>query len=99
MTLTEADAGRSVPVSPGEPVIVRLAENPTTGYRWSVPMGLEVAADIYERGGGGGVGAGGQRVLTLVAPVQATRAEFRLQRPGGGVAAQTFTVTLQPRSP
>ena len=98
VTLTEADAGRTVPVSPGEHVVVRLAENPTTGYRWSVPMGLQVAADTYERGGGA-VGAGGQRVLTLVAPAQATQAEFRLQRPHGGDAAKTFTVTLQPRAP
>ena len=102
VTLTEADAGRTVPVAPGEPMVVRLAENPTTGYRWSIPMGLEVAADTYERGSEAGsprvAGAGGQRVLTLIAPAQPTRAEFRLQRPHGGDTAKTFTVTLQPRT-
>lgn len=96
VTLTEADAGRSIAVTPGQHVVVRLPENPTTGYRWSVPVALEVAADTYERGGGG-VGAGGQRVLTLVAPAQATQVELRLQRPHGGDAAQIFTVMFQPQ--
>lgn len=96
VTLTEADAGRAITVTPGQHVVLRLPENPTTGYRWSIPMALEVAGDSYEPGGAA-TGAAGQRVLTLVAPGQPAQVELRLQRPHGGEAAQTFTVMLQPR--
>lgn len=97
VTLGEADAGRTIPVTPGQRVVLRLPENPTTGYRWSVPAGIDVVADTYESGGTQ-AGAGGQRVLTLVAPQAAVQAELKLQRPHGGDAAQTFTVTLAPRA-
>ncbi|WP_375397559.1 protease inhibitor I42 family protein [uncultured Sphingomonas sp.] len=35
LTLTEADAGRTVTVTPGSDVTVRLTENPSTGYGWT----------------------------------------------------------------
>jgi inhibitor of cysteine peptidase len=97
VTITEADAGRTVSVTPGQHLVLRLPENPTTGYRWSVPAGVSVVSDTYEAGGTQ-AGAGGQRVLTLVAPQAAMQAELRLQRPRGGDVAQTFSVTLAPRA-
>lgn len=44
MTLSKQDSGRTVEMTVGEIVTVRLVENPTTGYRWveeSVP-GLKI---------------------------------------------------------
>lgn len=71
MILTVQDSGKFVRVGRGETLTLRLAENPTTGYRWAVDSGggLEQVNDRNE--GGGGIGAGGVRVL-----------EFRARRAG-----------------
>jgi predicted secreted protein len=34
--LTEADAGKSVDLAPGDTLEIALAGNPTTGYNWEV---------------------------------------------------------------
>jgi predicted secreted protein len=34
LTLTPADNGRSFSVAPGTPIVVELASNASTGYRW-----------------------------------------------------------------
>ena len=66
IALAETDSGKAVEVSPGERVIVRLASNRTTGYRWSLlTSGNEaltrLAAGEYaqEVGADGKAGAGG----------------------------------------
>ena len=63
MTLTEQDRGRTVELTLGSVVTVRLKENPTTGYRWTLETvhGLAVIDDRFE--GGGAIGAAGIRVL------------------------------------
>lgn len=67
MILREQDSGCSVQVKQGETLSLRLAENPTTGYRWSVisSVGLELVSDQNEAGTG--IGAGGVRVIHWVA--------------------------------
>jgi len=72
MILSEQDQGRTIEVAEDDIITVRLKENPTTGYRWSVetPNGLELVEDGFEAGGGG-IGAAGVRVL-----------QFRATRPG-----------------
>lgn len=72
MILTAQDRGRTVQLAAGESATLRLSENPTTGYRWTVlsNAGLELVRDTYE-GGSGAVGAGSTRVL-----------EFRAARTG-----------------
>jgi predicted secreted protein len=67
MILREQDSGRSVQVKQGETFSLRLAENPTTGYRWSVVSSgrLELVSDQNEAGVG--IGAGGVRVIRWVA--------------------------------
>jgi len=66
MILREQDSGRTVQVKQGETLSLRLAENPTTGYRWSVVSsgGLELVSDQNEAGIG--IGAGGMRVIQWV---------------------------------
>lgn len=63
MILRELDSGRTLQVERGELIILRLAENPTTGYRWGVEssQGLELIDD--QNTFGEGLGAGGLRVL------------------------------------
>jgi len=48
---TESNDGAAVELRPGQPFTVRLAENPTTGYRWRIedwdrPV-LALAGDEY----------------------------------------------------
>jgi predicted secreted protein len=70
--LNEGDNGRTVELSVGSILTVRLQENPTTGYSWSVEAanGLEKVGDSFEAGGAA-IGAAGVRVL-----------QFRATRPG-----------------
>jgi len=67
MNLTAQDSGRSLNVALHVTLIVELAENPTTGYRWQVlengaPV-LRLSNDLFRRGSSAAVGAGGTRVL------------------------------------
>jgi inhibitor of cysteine peptidase len=67
MTLTAQDSGRSLNVPLHVPIVVELAENPTTGYRWQIlengsPV-LRLSKDSFQRGSSTAVGAGGTRVL------------------------------------
>jgi predicted secreted protein len=61
MTLNEQDAGRIVNMAVGDVVTVRLQENPTTGYRWTVETvsGLDQVGDRIETDGA--IGAAGVR--------------------------------------
>ncbi len=94
--LTEADDGRAITVAAGQPLVLRLAENPTTGYRWEAPAGVGVVGDAY-RPGVGGAGSGGERVFTLSAGATAQQARFALSRPwGGGAPERIFTLHLRP---
>jgi inhibitor of cysteine peptidase len=72
MILNERDRDRTVEVPRGGVLDVRLQENPTTGYSWSVEAAnsLEQVGDSFEAGGAT-IGATGVRVL-----------QFRATRPG-----------------
>ena len=72
MILNEGDHDRTVEVSVDDVLTVRLQENPTTGYAWSVDAvnGLEQVGDSFDAGSAA-IGAAGVRVL-----------RFRATRPG-----------------
>ena len=100
VTLTPADNGRTVEVRAGDAVVVRLQENPTTGYRWAAePTGEAVALEGFEYvGSGSAVGGGGERVFTFRAK-QAGSAAVRLKLwrewEGEGSVTRSFTVTVR----
>lgn len=67
MTLTAQDSGRSLNLPLHAPIVIELAENPTTGYRWQIledgnPV-LHLTKDSFRRGSSTAAGAGGTRVL------------------------------------
>ena len=69
VVVTTAEEGRAVTLSPGDELIVRLAANRTTGYRWQLaddpaPVLASEAEVTYEplEAGDGRVGAGGNDV-------------------------------------
>jgi inhibitor of cysteine peptidase len=66
-TFTESDNGKTITVTKGQVVKVRLDENPTTGYRWepSVSSGVQVTDDTYVASTSGRMGAGGVHTWTL----------------------------------
>jgi inhibitor of cysteine peptidase len=82
VALTQADTGKTVPVSLGSLITVCLAENPTTGYRWE--MGkldaklVTLVNSAYAPAPGGGIGSGGERTFTFKA-VGAGRCPLRLK--------------------
>jgi len=95
--LNQDDDGRVVTVAAGQQIVVRLPENPTTGYRWEPPAGVKVVADEYRSPGGRAMGAGGERVFTLAAIPTAGEVRFELKRPwGGGAPERTFTLRFTP---
>jgi predicted secreted protein len=71
--LTEADADAPRVIAVGETIELRLIENPSTGYTWSVTLdpstAAAVVADRWTPAGGSGAqpmpGASGTRDLTI----------------------------------
>jgi inhibitor of cysteine peptidase len=70
--LSESNSASPHAVAGGEEVVLRLAENPTTGYRWEVTQSgvgeLRLIDDQFVAGAGlAAPGAGGHRVLRFAA--------------------------------
>jgi inhibitor of cysteine peptidase len=67
--LTEADNGKSITVHLGEKVLLRLSENPSTGFRWAVESGAsgitELRGSHYLPAKDSTVGRGGQRIFVF----------------------------------
>jgi inhibitor of cysteine peptidase len=65
VVLERAAAGTALSVAPGDSVVVRLDEIPTSGYRWEVQdfdgRVLQPAGDDFITAAGGAVGGGGLR--------------------------------------
>ena len=73
-------SGATVSVSRSDRVVIRLAENAGTGYRWSITElgdALEVESDEFSLPGLAAPGAAGERVL-LLRPRKPGRAQVSL---------------------
>ncbi len=98
LTLGLDDRGRQVRVHAGDRIMLRLPENPTTGYRWSgeIPAFLTVERDENEPGSA--PGAAGHRVMKLLA-TGSGRAELSLAMgrawEPGEPAADRFSLTVE----
>ena len=97
VTVTHADNGRVVAARVGDTIAVRLAENPTTGYTWSIgsidDARLEAGAPTRETGAGAGAGG------TITWPIRAraagrARLELMHARSWEREAAERFAVTF-----
>jgi tellurite resistance protein TerC len=74
-------SGSTVSVSRSDRIVVRLPENASTGYQWSiVSLGDSLEIESNEMGlpGRGAPGAAGERVL-LLRPIKSGRAQVSLQ--------------------
>ncbi|MBS0517521.1 MAG: protease inhibitor I42 family protein [Proteobacteria bacterium] len=63
----EGHNGGTITGRPGDILVIRLAENPTTGFRWSAtqadPEMLRPQSDDFEPAAGTGLGGGGLRTF------------------------------------
>jgi inhibitor of cysteine peptidase len=104
LTLTRADNGSAVAVPVGGRLVVRLDENPATGYRWALePTDAEVVTlqhVEYVPSDDAGVGGGGQRTWTFIARTPGVASlHLKLWRAWEGDASISarFTATLHIR--
>jgi inhibitor of cysteine peptidase len=100
--LTHLDNGKTVLVRTGDELLLRLDENPTTGYRWvlegDVHPVLEVLDVQYVQPPATGLGRGGQRVWTLRAKSSGSVGlllELRRAWEGDKSIVKRFEVTVQ----
>ena len=100
--LTEADKGKSVRICQNDVVQIKLNENPTTGYRWTInPMNgevLELESSVFALAPSSGIGGGGERILTFKArKIGTTRLELELRREWEGARSgiDHYDLTIQ----
>ena len=101
LTLTEENSGKSAKAPVGARVNIRLQENPTTGYRWSLrefkSESLALESDEYESATASGIGGGGIRHCLFVAKAAGTTTitlkNMRAWEPEEP-AAKTFSVVI-----
>lgn len=67
VVVTQTDNGKSLELSLSDIVVVRLSENPTTGYRWFLEPneGVTLEASEYALASSSAVGGGGERTFKL----------------------------------
>jgi inhibitor of cysteine peptidase len=101
LILTRLDATRSIDVRLGTPVTLRLAETPSTGYRWHLCQLdhtlLSVQSSEFSPSAATRVGGGGTRTIRLIlnAPGSATLSLSKRRAWGSASAAvDQFAVTL-----
>jgi inhibitor of cysteine peptidase len=104
VTLTATDDGRTVDLGAGDSVVLRLAENPTTGYQWALEPGsddvLALQGSDYIGPTSPNPGAGGQRVFTFkAARGGSATVHLRLRRAweGDQSVRGAFTATFRVR--
>ncbi|MBU6228580.1 MAG: protease inhibitor I42 family protein [Cyanobacteria bacterium REEB459] len=101
VTLLVGDRGKTVVAHVGNRVVIRLAENPTTGYVWEMGNAdsrlIEIKGSDYQESPGSGVGRGGTRLFSLQAKAPGTvPLLLKLRRPWEAETevADRFSVTL-----
>ena len=71
ITLTQVDKGKSITVHTDDEIIINLAENPTTGYRWAIDKmdatSLVSQNPAFSSMPGGAIGSGGTRTFMFIA--------------------------------
>ena len=83
LVLTQTQSGKHVSAAPGDVIVIRLAEHPTTGYRWQVEhaAGLVPTSDDFTVSSRT-PGTGGERTFRFaVQQSGTTRIALSLRRP------------------
>jgi len=71
ITVTQNDRGGFFEAFPSDVVLIRLEENPSTGYRWEIDevdtSVLDPTDTDYSMSGEAGIGGGGERTFAFTA--------------------------------
>jgi len=101
VVVTRQDNGRSLQLSCNQELSVHLRESPSTGFRWRVENSDETALklqdDVFALDPVGGIGRGGQRILTYIAVKPAdVKLHLELRRPWepGQAPADSFSLSV-----
>ena len=102
VSLGAVDHGRTVETGVGDVIVVRLPENPTTGYRWSLePVDeslLEKEEDAFVPESGAAMGSAGTRRFQLRAKSAGTTpisAKHWREWSGEGSVTERFSVQVR----
>lgn len=102
LTLTEADAGKTVQAHPGDHILIQLSANPSTGYSWAIDktnasiLGLQ--RESYTPSPGGALGSGGTTVFTFIAQRAGTvhlQLKYWRSWEGDSSIVKRYDVTIQ----
>ena len=102
IVITQKDQGRMFEVNQGDLIMIRLAENLTTGYGWELeeldgPV-LELLDSDYSEDRGEGMGRGGMRSFRFLAKSPGTQhIQLGYRRPWEDAAVEHFDVDIKVR--
>ena len=92
MVVDESADGQSLTLAVGESLMVELAENPTTGFRWTLTSdgapACAASGESYEADQSTGLGRGGRH-----------RWQFQAAQPGRGTIALSHSRPWEPGAP
>jgi inhibitor of cysteine peptidase len=90
----EGHNGGAISAKPGDRIVIRLPENPTTGFRWTAeradPTLLQLQSDEFAPPAGAGMGGAGVRIVRYLATgAGATSITLQLARPWEAMAPRS----------
>ncbi len=102
LTLTEADAGKTVQAHPGDHILIQLSANATTGFSWAIDKMdttiLALQQESYTPSPGGALGSGGTAVFTFIAQrAGTTQVQLKYWRSweGDSSIVKRYDITIQ----
>jgi inhibitor of cysteine peptidase len=106
LELTKADSAKSVEARPGDLIIIRLPENPTTGFRWTVdkvdPLCGEAQESSFSPARDATVGGGGERTFSFQVKGEGGTGniglKLRREWEGDASVVERFGVTVKVRN-
>jgi inhibitor of cysteine peptidase len=97
LNLTQADSGKSFEVHKDDAIVIRLKENPTTGYQWAVEKADDRISTSFSLPEDAKIGGGGTRVF-IFKPKTADTAHIQLKHwrewEGDDSIIERFDVTI-----
>jgi inhibitor of cysteine peptidase len=104
IVIVQSDRGTEFEAHPGDLIVIRLPENPTTGYRWELDAAddrvIALQDSDYSAASSAGIGGGGTRTFGLEVHRPGTvHVQLRLRREWEPeqAAVDCFEVTIRVR--
>jgi inhibitor of cysteine peptidase len=99
IVLTQSDNGARITLAQGHTLLIRLPENPTTGFRWQAAPGTIVDDAQFVGSSSGAAGAAGEHVFTVTVGSIALTLHFTLARSWEReTPAEEFKIYLVPEA-